>query len=156
MDINATILGQAIAFAIFVVFTMKFVWPVIRAAIDERELQIAQGLQNADQARNSLEKAQQDANELLKEAKAQAAELIEQANKRANSMIDQAKKDAQAAADREKERTKADIEQQVEQAKKGLRQDVAILAVAGAEKILQASVDQKAHAEMLDRLSAEL
>ena len=156
MDINATILGQAIAFAIFVVFTMKFVWPVIRAAIDERELQIAQGLQNADQARNSLEKAQQDANELLKEAKVQAAELIEQANKRANSMIDQAKKDAQAAADREKERTKADIEQQVEQAKLGLRKDVAVLAVAGAEKILQATVDQKAHTEMLDRLSAEL
>jgi len=156
MDINATILGQIISFAIFVVFTMKYVWPVIRSAIEEREQQIALGLQNAEQAQTSLEKAQDDANKLMQEAKLQAAELIEHANKRATQLVDQAKNDAKAAAEHEQAKAQADIQHQIESARGALRKEVAILAVAGAEKILQARVDQAAHSEMLNRISAQL
>ena len=156
MDINATIIGQLISFTLFVLFTMKCVWPVIRNAIDEREAEIAAGLQNAEQARDSLENAESKASALIDTAKQQAAELIEQANKRANQMIEQAKQDAIAAADREKEKASEDIAQQIESAKSKLREEVSSLAVAGAEKILRASVDKNAHSEMLKSLSAQL
>lgn len=156
MDINATILGQAISFAIFVWFTMKFVWPVIRSAIDEREAEISKGLQNAEQARVSLDNAQSEAEKLMKEAKRQAAELVEQANKRANQMIESARGDAVAVAEREKQKAAEDIQRQIDSAKVQLRKDVANLAVLGAEQILRDSVDQKAHTKLLDQLSAQL
>lgn len=156
MDINATIIGQSISFAIFVWFTMKFVWPVIRAAIEEREQEISKGLQNAEQARVSLEQAQSEAQKLMNEAKRQAADLVEQANRRANQMIEKAKVEALEAAAREKERAAEEIQRHAELAKTQLRKDVAQLAVLGAEQILRASVDKNNHAQLLDKLTAQL
>lgn len=156
MDINATIFGQAISFAIFVWFTMKYVWPAIKSAIDERELEISKGLQNAEQAKVSLESAQAEADDLLKEAKRQSSQLVEQANKRANQMIEEARGEAVAVAEKEKQRAAEDIQRQIESAKTQLRQDVAKLAVLGAEQILREKVDQAAHTKLLDQLSAQL
>jgi len=156
MDINATIFGQAISFAIFVWFTMKYVWPVIRSAIDERELEISKGLQNAEQAKVSLNNAQSEAQKLLGEAKTQAAELVEQANRRANQMIESAKSEAVVVAEKEKQKAADDIQRQTETAKVQLRKEVADLAVLGAEQILRAKVDKSSHARLLEQLAAQL
>ena len=113
MNINATLIGQAIAFAIFVWFCMKFVWPPLIAAMREREEKIAGGLQQADQAEKDLELAKEKAMETLREAKAHAAELIEQANKRASQLVEEAKEQARAEGDRLKAAAQSEVEQEV-------------------------------------------
>ena len=156
MNINATLIGQAIAFAIFVWFCMKFVWPPLIAAMREREEKIAGGLQQADQAEKDLELAKEKAMETLREAKAHAAELIEQANKRASQLVEEAKEQARAEGDRLKAAAQSEVEQEVSRAKEALRAQVSVLSVAGAEKILGSSVDASAHSKMLDDLASEL
>lgn len=156
MDINATILGQVVAFAIFVWFCMKFVWPPVIKAMQDRQERIAQGLQAADQAGRDLELAKEKAAETLREAKNQAAALIEQANKRANQLVEEAKEQARVEGERLKQSAQAEIEREVNRAKEQLRAQVAALSIAGAEKILAASVDQAAHGKMLEQLAAEL
>lgn len=156
MNINATILGQIIAFSIFVWFCMKFVWPPVITAMRERQDKIASGLQNADQANRDLELAKEKAAETLREAKQQAAALIEQANKRANQLVDEAKDQARAEGERLKAAAQSEIDQELNRAKETLRAQVATLAIAGAEKILSASVDKAAHSKMLEQLAAEL
>jgi len=156
MDINATILGQVIAFAIFVWFCMKFVWPPLITAMNERAEKIAHGLQAADQAGKDLELAKEKAAETLREAKHQAAALIEQANKRANQLVEEAKDQARAEGERLKAAAQAEIEQELNRAKETLRAQVAALSIAGAERILATSVDQAAHSKMLEQLAAEL
>ncbi|MCG8535365.1 MAG: F0F1 ATP synthase subunit B [Pseudomonadales bacterium] len=156
MDINATILGQSIAFAIFVYFCMKFVWPPIITAMRERTEKIANGLQAADKAEQDLELAKEKAVETLREAKQQAAALIEQANKRANQMVEEAKDQARAEGERLKAAAQAEIDQELNRAKEGLRGQVATLSIAGAEKILGTAVDQGAHNAMLEQLASEL
>ena len=156
MNINATILGQAISFAIFVFFCLKFVWPPLIGAMNERREKIAAGLQDADKAAQDLELAKAKAADILREAKQQAAELIEQANKRGSQLIDEAKDHAREEGERLKVAAQSDIEQEVNRAKESLRSQVSVLAVAGAEKILNTSVDQSAHSKMLEKLAAEL
>ena len=156
MNINATLIGQAIAFAVFVWFCMKFVWPPLIAAMREREEKIAGGLQQADQAEKDLELAKEKAMETLREAKAHAAELIEQANKRASQLVEEAKEQARAEGDRLKAAAQSEVEQEVSRAKEALRDQVSVLSVAGAEKILGSSVDASAHSKMLDDLASEL
>lgn len=156
MNINATILGQIVAFTIFVWFCMKFVWPPVIRAMRERQDKIASGLQNADQASRDLELAKEKAAETLREAKQQAAALIEQANKRANQLVDEAKDQARTEGERLKAAAQSEIEQELNRAKENLRAQVAALSIAGAEKILAASVDQTAHSKMLEQLAAEL
>lgn len=156
MDINATILGQVVAFAIFVWFCMKFVWPPLTTAMRERSEKIAAGLQSADQAEKDLELAKEKAAETLREAKQQAAALIEQANKRANQMVEEAKDQARAEGERLKVAAQSEVEQELNRAKESLRGQVAALSVAGAEKILGKAVDQGAHSAMLDQLASEL
>ena len=156
MNINATIIGQAISFTIFVVFCLKFVWPPLIAAMNERKEKIAAGLQDADKAAGDLELAKEKATQLLREAKQQAAELIEQANKRGTQLIDEAKDQARSEGERLKAAAQGEIEQEVNRAKETLRAQVAVLAVTGAEKILNTSVDQSAHSDMLEKLAAEL
>ncbi len=156
MNINATIIGQAISFAIFVFFCMKFVWPPLINAMRERSEKIAAGLQDADQAERDLELAKEKAAETLREAKQQAAALIEQANKRAALMVEEAKEHARAEGDRLKVAAQSEIEQEVNRAKEVLRAQVSLLSIAGAEKILGSSVDQNAHNAMLDKLASEL
>lgn len=156
MNINATLIGQAIAFAVFVWFCMKFVWPPLITAMRERSEKIAGGLQQADQAEKDLELAKQKAGETLREAKANAAELIEQANKRASQIVEEAKEQARAEGERLKAAAQAEVDQELGRAREALRAQVSVLSVAGAEKILGASVDADAHSQMLDQLASEL
>lgn len=156
MNINLTLIGQAIAFAIFVIFCMKFVWPPIMAAIHERQKRIADGLNAAEKAKADLAMAEAEVEVELKEAKAKAASLIEQANTRANQMIEDAKIQAQEEAERVRQQAQASIDVEINQAREGLRTQVAELAVMGAEKILQDNVDAQKHASMLDKLAAKL
>ena len=156
MNINLTIIGQIIAFFFFVVFCMKYVWPPITAALEERKQKIAEGLDAADRAERDLRAAQEKAEADLQEGKEQSAAIIEQANKRARQIIDEAKEAATAEAFRIKVAADAEIEQEVNRAKEDLRAQVAVLAIAGAEKILEATVDKAAHAKLVDKLAAEL
>ncbi len=156
MNINMTLLGQMISFAIFVWFCMKYVWPPLINAMQERQKKIAEGLQEADRAAKDLELAQKKATDLLREAKEQAAQLIEQANKRANQLVEESKDQARAEGDRLKTAAQADIEQEVQRAKEALRAQVSALSLLGAEKILQSSVNQEAHGKMLEQLASEL
>ncbi|MFT6286299.1 MAG: F-type H+-transporting ATPase subunit b [Alcanivorax sp.] len=156
MNINLTLIGQMVAFIGFVVFCMKYVWPPIIAAMQEREQKISDGLAAADRASHDLELAQEKAVERLKEAKVEAAGIVDSANKRANQIVDEAKGDAQLEADRVKLSALADIEQETNRAREQLRGQVAALSLAGAEKILGATIDQKAHAQLVEKLAEEL
>lgn len=156
MNINYTIIGQSISFLFFVAFCMKFVWPAITNAMAERERKIAEGLEAADKADRDLELAREKATQQLREAKEQAASIIEQANKRAGQIVDEAKEQARVEGERLKTAAEAEVEQEVVRAKEELRGQLANLAVTGAEKILQATVNADAHKEMLDKLAAEL
>lgn len=156
MNINLTLVGQLIAFAIFVWFCMKYVWPPLIAAMREREEKIANGLQQAEQADRDLQLAKEKAADTMREAKTHAAELIEQANKRATQLIEEAKDQAREEGERLKAAAQSDVEQEVNRAKEALRAQVSALSIAGAEKILGASVDAEAHSQMLDQLASEL
>ncbi len=156
MNLNATIIGQSIAFFFFVWFCMKYVWPPIVAILEERQKRIADGLEAAERARLDLEKAQASSADQMKEAKAEAAALIEQANKRANQIVEEAKEQAREEGKRIIAGANAEIEQEINRAKEHLRAQVASIAIAGAEKILEKSVDPAANEEMLNKLAAEL
>ncbi len=156
MNINLTIIGQSLTFLLFVFFCMKFVWPVLIGVMKDREQRIATGLEAADRADKDLELAQKKAMEKLREAKEQASNIIDQANKRSAQIVDEAKEQARAEGDRIKAAAEAEVEREISQAREALRGEVAALALVGAEKVLGASVDAKAHASMLDKLAAEL
>tara|TARA_B110000444_G_scaffold35055_1_gene30434 strand:+ start:151 stop:591 length:441 start_codon:yes stop_codon:yes gene_type:complete len=145
-----------VTFAIFVWFCMKFVWPVIIAAMEERQQKIADGLDAADRAMRDLEAAQDKATDQMKEAKQEAAGIVDQANKRANQIVDDAKQQAITEGDRLKVAAEAEIEQEVNRAKEELRASVAGLAIAGAEKVLEASIDDKANRALIDNLASQL
>ncbi|QIB65595.1 F0F1 ATP synthase subunit B [Kineobactrum salinum] len=156
MNINLTLIGQVIAFFGFVMFCMKFVWPPIVAAMQERERKIADGLAAADRASHDLELAQEKALDRLKEAKTEAAGIVDSANKRANQLIEEAKQAAVVEAERVKASARAEIEQETNRARETLRSQVAALSLAGAEKVLGASIDRQAHADLVNNLAAEL
>ncbi|MBJ7554841.1 F0F1 ATP synthase subunit B [Marinomonas spartinae] len=156
MNINATIIGQAIAFVIFIAFCMKYVWPPIMQALEERKKKIADSFEAANQAARELELAEEKAAQTLRESKEHAAQIIEQANKRANQLIDESKEQAIADGKRLREAAQAEIEQDVVRAKEALRAQVSALAFAGAEKILGATIDEKAHSEIVEQLAKEL
>ena len=156
MNINATLIGQSVAFFIFVLFCMKFVWPPVIAALHERQKKIAAGLDAANRAARDLELAQDKAAQQLRDAKAQAAEIIEQAKKRGTQIVDEAREQARVEADRVKAQAQAEIEQELNSVKDALRAQLGTLAVEGAEKILGATIDQNAHAELVTKLAAEI
>ena len=156
MNINATIIGQAIAFFFFAWFCMKYVWPPLTEALRERQKKIAEGLDAAERASRDLELAKEKAALTLREGKEQASGIIDQANKRASQVIDEAKEQAIVEGERLKVAAKAEIDQEINRAKEALRSQVAALAVVGAEKILRKSVDSKVQAELVDNLAAEL
>ena len=156
MNINATLIGQMVAFAIFIFLTMRFVWPPIVAAMAERTKRIADGLQAADRAEKDLELAKQKVVEQLTSAKKEAAAIIESANKRAIEIVEEAKEKALVEAGRVKASAQAEIEQATSRAKEELRSKIVVLALAGAEKILESSIDQNAHNELVNKLAAEL
>jgi F-type H+-transporting ATPase subunit b len=156
MNINFTLFAQAIVFTAFIWFTVKFVWPPLLRAIEARQKQIADGLAAAEQGKKSLEVSSKQAEQAIQEARMRAAEIIAQAEKRDAQMVEAAKLAAKAEGDREKVAAKADIQQEAQRARELLREQVAALAVAGAEKILRREVDAKAHAELLDGIKKQL
>jgi F-type H+-transporting ATPase subunit b len=156
VNINATLLGQMLTFAVLVWFTMKFVWPPIMKALDERQKKIADGLAAAERARQDLANAEQRAGEIERDARAKAQEMLAAADKRAAAIVDEAKVAAKGEADRIVAGAKAEIDQEAQRAKDQLRSQVAALAVAGAQKILSREIDARAHAEMLAGLEKEL
>ncbi len=156
MDINMTILGQTIAFMVFVWFCMKYVWPPLMSAIEDRQEKIAEGLEASQKGEKDMQRSKKRAKKRLAKAKVQAAEIIDQANKRHAQIVDSAKDDARTEATKIKVGAAAEIEQEIHRAKEQLRSQVAKLAVQGAEKILTRSVDANAHQDILDKLAAKL
>lgn len=156
MNFNATLIGQTITFIVFVWFCMKYIWPPLMAALDERNARISEGLAAAQRGQQDLEDAQAKVSDSLKDAKSQAQEIITQAQKRANEIVDEAKDSARDEADKIKLAATADIDQQVTAAREQLRKEVSVIALAGAEQILKREVDAKAHAEVLDELVAQI
>ncbi|MFM9835818.1 MAG: F0F1 ATP synthase subunit B [Methylophilaceae bacterium] len=156
MNINFTLIAQAIAFAVLIWFTVKFVWPPLLGAIEKRQKEIADGLAAASEGRSALEVAAKKSEVTLNEAKQKATEIIGQAEKRASQIVEEAKSNAKVEGERIIAGAKAEIDQEVNRAKEGLRTQVSALAVAGAEKILRKEINAKTHSEMLSKLAAEL
>ena len=156
MNINFTLFAQAIVFAAFIWFTVKFIWPPLLRAIETRQKQIADGLAAAEQGKKSLEVSSKQAEQAIQEARGRAADIVAQAERRGAQVVDEAKTAAKAEGDREKAAAKADIHQEVSRAREQLRAQVAALAVAGAEKILRREVDARAHADLLDGIKKQL
>ena len=156
MNINATLFAQAIVFFAFIFVTVKYVWPMLQEKVDARTKTIADGLAAGERGKKSLEVSSKQAEQTIQEARARAAEIIVQAEKRDAQMIEEAKSAAKAEGDREKAAAKADIQQEASRAREQLREQVAALAVAGAEKILRREVDAKAHADLLDGIKKQL
>jgi F-type H+-transporting ATPase subunit b len=156
MNINFTLFAQAIAFAAFIWFTVRFIWPPLLAAIEERQQKIADGLAAADKGAKSLEEAQVRITGMVEDARAQARQILDQAQTRAGGIVEEAR----AAADQERERiiqsARAEVEQQINRAREELRGQVAAIAVAGAEKILAREIDTRTHQELLTRLAAQI
>ena len=155
MNIGITMLSQAVAFALFIWFTVKFIWPPLMNAIEQRQRKIAEGLAAAERGKQDLELAAKRAAEEIQLARSKAGEIISQAEKRGAAVIEEAKQAAKAEAERIVIGAKAEIEQEVFRAKEALRAQVSVLAVAGAEKILKREIDAKAHAQLLAGLEAE-
>jgi F-type H+-transporting ATPase subunit b len=156
MNINATLIGQAIAFFLFVVFCMKYIWPPIMHALQERKKKIADGLAAGERGKHEQQLAMERAKEILREAKDQAGEIIGRAEKRANEIIDEAKGEAREEGSRLLTASRAEIAQEINRAKEELRAQVVALAMQGAGKVLQREVDAKVHADLLNRLAAEI
>lgn len=156
MDINLTFIIQGLAFFAVAWMVMKFGWPHIIAAIEERQQKIAEGLAAADNAQKNLAQAQDKVNEELKAARAKANEIIEQAHQRANQIIDAAKGEAIAEGQRQKALAESEILASTTRAREDLRRQVSALAVTGAEKLLRREIDANAHKALLDELAAEI
>jgi F-type H+-transporting ATPase subunit b len=156
MSFNLTLIAQMLAFLAFIGFTAKFIWPPLMRAIETRQKTIADGLAAADQGRRSLEQSTRQAEDAVNQARTRAAEVLAQAEKRAAQLIDEARNAAKEEGNREKAAAKAEIAQEVTRAREQLRNQVASLAVAGAEKILRREVDVKAHADLLETIKRQL
>ena len=156
MDINATLIGQIITFAILIWFTMKFVWPPIVKAMQEREKKIAAGLENTERSKRELETAQHKALSIVREAKQQASQIIEQANLHSAKLVEEAKEHAKQEGQRIVALAQGDIEKDIAQAKEALKTQLAKLAVAGAEKIIQRNLDAATQHDLLKQLATEI
>jgi F-type H+-transporting ATPase subunit b len=156
VNFNATLIGQLIAFTVFVAFCMKYVWPPIIAAIEERQKKIADGLAASDRAEKDLELAQANASDKLREAKDEASKIIEQAKRRAIQLVED--ETLKGHAEREKiiAQGHAEIEAEKNRVKEELRKQVGVLAVLGAQKILAREIDAQAQSDIVEKLVAEL
>ena len=156
MNINLTLLAQAVSFAIFIWFTAKFIWPPLMRAVEARQKKIADGLAAAEQGNRSLKDAEVRIQALEREARAKAQTILAETEKRSTALIEEARTNAKEEGGRLLAAAKAEVSQEVERAKVALRDQVAMLAVAGAEQILQREVNATVHADLLNRLRAQL
>ena len=156
MDINATIIGQFITFAILIWFTMKYVWPPITKAMHDREKKIADGLEAAERAKRELEAAEHKAYGIIRDAKQQATQILEQANLHSAKLIDEAKNQAKEEGQRVLEMAQTELGREIAQAKEALKSQVASLAVTGAERIIKQKIDASIHHALLNELVAEI
>lgn len=156
MSINATLIGQMITFALLVWFTMKYIWPPLMQALEERKKKIAEGLAAAERGQEEMELAEKRAKSLLREAKEQSADIVSSAQKRANEIVEESKDNAKKEGERLVLAANAQIEQDMRKAQEGLRQEVSALALTAAEQILQAEVDEAKHKEILTKVSNQL
>jgi F-type H+-transporting ATPase subunit b len=154
--LNSTLLAQMVVFIILALFTMKFVWPPIVKALDERALKIAEGLAAADRGQQSLDLAAKRSAEALREGKAKVADLVAHAESRAVQIVEEAKIQARLEAEKVVAAAKIEIEQEALRVREDLRERLAELAISGAEKILRREIDVKAHAEMLSAIKQDL
>ncbi len=156
MDINLTLIGQSLAMIVFVWFCMKFIWPPILGAIEERQAQIADGLAAAERGEQRLQQATAEADDIVGDARKRATSILDQANSLANEIMAEGKADGVKQRERQLTAAKADIEQEVNRAREDLRGQVSAIALASAEKILQREIDKKAHQDILGKLAQEL
>jgi len=156
VDINMTLIGQTIAMIVFVWFCMKFIWPPLLAAIEERQAKIAEGLAAADKGQESLAKAMAEATSIIDDARKQATGILDQAHARANEIVADGKTSGAKERERQLEAAKGEIEQEANRAREELRAQVSAIAIASAEKILQREIDSKQHEDILGKLAAEL
>ena len=156
MNINLTLIGQAISFAIFVWFCIKYVWPPVLAALEERETRIADGLAAAEKGQQDLANAEIRIEEALQEGRDAAQAYVQQAQQRGDEIVEQAKQSAVEEGERLLAAARSQIEQERNEARESLRGQVAALALAGAEQVLMREVDANAHRDVLDKLTAEL
>ena len=156
MDINMTLLGQTIAMIVFVWFCMKYIWPPILAALEERQKQIEEGLAAADLSQEKLLQAQSEADDIVAEARKQATGILDQAHARANEIVADGKDDGIKERERQLAAARAEIEQETNRAREELRGEVSAIAISSAEKILNREIDGKAHEDILGRLAREL
>ena len=156
MDINLTLIGQTIAMIVFVWFCVKFIWPPIINAIEERQKQIAEGLAAAEKGEENLAKARAEADEIVNDARKQATSILDQAHARANEIVSEGKSDGVKERERQLTAAKAEIEQEINKAREELRGQVSAIAIASAEKILKREIDDKAHEDILGKLAQEL
>jgi len=156
MNINLTLIGQSIAFIVFVWFCMKFIWPPLMQALEDRKAKIAEGLAAAERGKQEQALSEKRGVEVIKEAKGKAAEIIAGAEKRGSEIVDEAKSDAKVEGERIITAAKGEIDQEINRAREQLRGDVAMLATAGAEQILGKEIDSSAHSKMLDDLATQL
>ncbi|MCP4300866.1 MAG: F0F1 ATP synthase subunit B [Gammaproteobacteria bacterium] len=156
MDINMTLIGQTIAMIVFVWFCMKFIWPPILNALEERQKQIEEGLAAADLSQEKLVEAQAAADGIVVEARQQATGILDQAHARANEIVADGKSDGVKERERQLTAAKAEIEQEANRAREELRGQVSAIAIASAEKILNREIDGKTHEDILGKLAREL
>jgi F-type H+-transporting ATPase subunit b len=156
VDINMTLIGQMVAMAVFVWFCMRYVWPMILGTIEQRQTEIANGLAAAEKGQNSLATAKVEVDKLIAAARDQARGIVEQANNRATGIVEQAKADGEAARKAQLDAARAEIQVESNRAREELRGQVARIAVAGAEKVLEREIDANAHRDLLGKLAAEL
>jgi F-type H+-transporting ATPase subunit b len=156
VDINLTLIGQSIAMLVFVAFSMKYIWPYIMNAIEERQTRIADGLAAAERGQQSLESAKAEAAGIVGEARKQATSILDQAHARANEIIAEGKADGARERERQLAAARAELEQEMNRAREELRGQVSAIAVASAEKILRREIDSQAHEDILSKLAAEL
>ena len=156
MSINVTLFAQMIVFLLLVWISMKFIWPLILEAMDEREQKIANGLAAAEQGQQDLAQAKDKVEDLIREAREKAVQIVDQANQRAGDIVDEAKQDGRQERERQLQSAQAEIQQEINRARDELRGQVAGLSVATAEKILAREIDPAAHRDLLDQLAAEI
>ena len=156
MNLNATMIGQAIAFFILIWFSVKFIWPELTNAIEERQKKIAEGLSAADKSQKDLVEAKEQANVIVREAREKAAKIVEQANRRGNEMVDEAKGTAQAEGQRLLAEARSEVALEKGKVRDQLRAEVATLAIAGASKVLGREIDARAHADLIEQLATQI